>query len=84
MLAARDLCRKTARWIALDTMDIANGQRLTVSVEEAGQLLGISRAKAYECARTGELPTKRFGKRMVVSLDSLRRLLDVAEMTAAS
>ena len=54
-------------------------RRLTVTVEEAGQLLGISRAKAYECARTGELPTKRFGKRMVVSLDALLRLLDIAE-----
>ncbi|MBA2625958.1 MAG: helix-turn-helix domain-containing protein, partial [Acidimicrobiia bacterium] len=30
--------------------------RLTFSVSQAAELLGISRAKAYECARTGELP----------------------------
>jgi len=32
-------------------------ERLTLTVEEAGELLGISRALAYEMARTGRLPT---------------------------
>ena len=53
--------------------------RLTYTVEEAGEMLGISRAKAYESARTGELPTVRFGRRMVVPVDGLLRLLGVSE-----
>src|SRR5947207_1954416 len=61
-------------------MDIGTeSRRLTYTVEEAGEMLGISRAKAYECARTGELPTVRFGRRMVVPIDALLRLVGVSE-----
>jgi excisionase family DNA binding protein len=41
-------------------------ERLTLTVEEAGELLGTSRALAYEMARTGRLPTIHFGNRIVV------------------
>ena len=40
--------------------------RLTISVEETAQLLGIGRTAAYEAARRGELPTRRIGKRIVI------------------
>ena len=39
---------------------------LTMSVEEAGRLLGISRKSAYKAAASGELPTVRFGRRLLV------------------
>lgn len=52
-----------------------NITRQTVSVEEAAAILGISRAKAYECARQSELPALRFGRRIVVPLAELTRLL---------
>lgn len=43
-------------------------ERLTVSVEEAGAMLGISRGSAYEAARRGDLPgVLRIGRRLVVS-----------------
>jgi excisionase family DNA binding protein len=45
-------------------------------VEEAGELLGISRALAYEMARTGRLPTLRFGKRIVVPKKAIETMLD--------
>ena len=51
-------------------------QRRTYSVTEAARLLGISRTKAYECIRTGELPALRFGRRIVVPAAQLDRLLD--------
>ena len=35
----------------------------TLSIEEAGRLLGYSRDTAYEAARSGTLPTIRIGKR---------------------
>jgi excisionase family DNA binding protein len=49
--------------------------RETVSVEEAGQILGISRALAYQAVRRGELPTIRLGKRYLVPRVALERLL---------
>ena len=40
--------------------------RLAVSVADAGQMLGVSRAFAYELVARGELPTIRFGRRVMV------------------
>ena len=51
-------------------------ERLTLTVEEAGELLGISRALAYEMARTGRLPTLRFGKRIVVPKKGVESMLE--------
>ena len=45
---------------------IGDGDRLVLSVEEAGRLLGISRAFAYELVARGELPVIRLGRRIVV------------------
>ena len=47
----------------------------TISVERAGQVLGISRASAYQAAQTGELPTIRFGRRLLVPTAVLARML---------
>lgn len=44
----------------------ADGDRLVLTVTEAGQLLGISRAFAYELAARGELPVIRLGRRLLV------------------
>lgn len=41
-------------------------ERLVFTVGEAGQLLGISRAFAYELVARGELPVIRLGRRIVV------------------
>jgi excisionase family DNA binding protein len=42
----------------------------TVSVEEAGRLLGVSRGSAYEAAASGELPTIRIGRRAMLGADA--------------
>jgi excisionase family DNA binding protein len=49
--------------------------RLTWTVTEAAQLLGISRASAYEAAHRGELPVQVIGRRMLVPRVALLRLL---------
>jgi len=49
--------------------------RLTITVEEAARLLGISRGLAYEMARIGKIPTIRFGRRLLVPRRALERLL---------
>jgi hypothetical protein len=38
----------------------------TVPVERAGQILGLGRSASYEAAARGEIPTLRFGRRLVV------------------
>ena len=38
-------------------------QRLTYTVEEAGDLLGISRGSAYNLVRTGQFPALRNGSK---------------------
>jgi len=51
---------------------------LTLSVEEAGRILGYSRNTAYEAAKRGELPTIRLGRKIRVPRVALQRLLDSA------
>jgi len=41
-------------------------ERLTLTVEEAGEALGISRATAYMLANTGRLPAIRVSDRRIV------------------
>ena len=49
----------------------------TYSVEEAGKILGVCRNSAYALAKSGELPTIRLGRRLLVPRDAFERLLDV-------
>jgi excisionase family DNA binding protein len=48
---------------------------LTLTVEEAGQLLGISRGAAYRAAACGQIPTIRLGRRLLVPTARLHQLL---------
>ncbi|MDQ3973805.1 MAG: helix-turn-helix domain-containing protein [Actinomycetota bacterium] len=50
----------------------------TLAVEQAGELLGISRRSAYRAAASGELPTLRLGRRLLVPTARLLALLGLA------
>ena len=52
--------------------------RSTFSVEEAGEICGISRPSAYAAAKNGTLPTVRIGRRRIVPRHALERMLDVS------
>lgn len=52
-----------------------NVTTLALTVEEAGQLLGISRTLAYGLVARGELPAVRLGRRIVVPRKALEELL---------
>ena len=54
--------------------------RLTVSIEEAAGLLGISRALAYELVRRGELPQLRLGRRVVIPRKALVDFVEAAAL----
>ncbi|MEQ1954413.1 helix-turn-helix domain-containing protein [Mesorhizobium sp. CN2-181] len=55
---------------------MADTNRLTVTVEEAAELLGIGRNAGYEGVRRGEIPSIRIGKRLLVPRAALDRMLN--------
>lgn len=50
-------------------------KRLTITVEEAAQALGISRGLAYQMVHEGKIPFIRFGKRLVVPRHAIEKML---------
>ena len=55
---------------------IVPGERLVLTVAETGELLGISRAFAYELVARGELPVIRLGRRIVVPKAALLAMVN--------
>jgi excisionase family DNA binding protein len=51
-------------------------QTLTLSVEEAAVLLGISRGLAYELVQRGELAAIRLGRRILVPRHVIESLVN--------
>lgn len=47
----------------------------TMTVEEAAELLGVSRSSGYRAAAVGEIPTIRIGRRLLVPTKKLLTLL---------
>lgn len=52
-------------------------QRPTVKVEEVAEILGMSTRSAYDAVHRGEIPTIRFGRRLLVPTAALLRMLGV-------
>jgi len=59
----------------MNTPKTAEPQRRVVTLDETAQILRISRASAYEAARRKEIPTIRIGRRWLVPLAALERML---------
>ena len=51
-------------------------EKLVMTVPEAGEALGISRAQAYLMVKRGLLPVLRLGRRIVIPKVALDRLLE--------
>lgn len=49
--------------------------RETMSVPEAGRLLGLGIHGSYAAAKRGEIPTLKFGKKLRVPRRALERML---------
>jgi excisionase family DNA binding protein len=56
----------------------AKSQRLTLTVDEAAKALGINRGLAYSLARSGEIPSIRLGKRLLVIRAAFEKLFQGA------
>lgn len=50
-------------------------RRLTLTVAEAAKVLGIGRSSAYEAVKLGQLPSIRIGRRLLVPIAALERML---------
>lgn len=50
-------------------------KKLTLSIPEVAKLLSIGRNSAYEAARRGELPIVIIGRRILVPIAALERML---------
>ena len=54
----------------------------TISVEEAGRWLGVSRNTAYEAAGRGEIPTIKIGRLLRVPVAPFERMLGLSANSA--
>jgi len=60
----------------IETVKDQSEERLVYTVAEAGELLGISRAFAYELVARGELPVIRLGRRRLVPKVALLAIVE--------
>lgn len=58
-----------------DRVLAAAQDRLTLSVADAGRVLGVSASTAYRMVRSGQLPTVKVGQRKRVPVQALIDLL---------
>ena len=57
-------------------MELREMNMLTMTVEEAGKLLGIGRSSAYGAIRRGELPSLKIGRMILVPRSALFRKIE--------
>lgn len=57
-------------------MTVAEGERLTLKVEEAAGLLGIGREKTRLLCNSGVIPSLRLGRRLVIPKARFLKWLD--------
>jgi excisionase family DNA binding protein len=62
--------------------DLVQTRRAVITVEELAQVLEISRGKAFESVRNGDISALRLGARWLVPVPRLRALLGVDAETA--
>jgi excisionase family DNA binding protein len=59
-------------------------ERSTISVEQAGTILGVGRSAVYAGVRSGDIPSIRVGKRLLCPTAKLRALLGENENSATA
>ncbi len=69
-------CETQLRKLRAKKRQIKNPDSLTMTVDEAGELLGVGRNTIYKAARNGQIPTIRIGKRDLVPVAAIKKLLN--------
>jgi excisionase family DNA binding protein len=57
---------------------VSTQNKLTLTVDEAAECLGIGRSLAYEMVRQGKIPAIRLGGKWLISKAGLERMLECA------
>ena len=55
--------------------------RKTLTVEEAAKWLGLGRTSAFEAVHRGDIPHIRIGKRILIPVAALERMMEGARTT---
>ena len=55
---------------------IVKHEKLTLSVPEAAQIVGVSQSKMYEIVKIKGFPTIQIGRRLLVSAKGLERWIE--------
>lgn len=76
---SHSLNRSEAQTTGKEPVDL----RIGVSVREAARLLGIGRTKTYELMNSGDLVWRKIGRRSVIGLASVRRLIEPEPLEGA-
>ena len=73
---ARGMRRRSGDWRCSGTEGCGRPARLTYSVDEVADVLGLSRSKTYELVARGELPIVPLaGRRKLIARATVERLL---------
>lgn len=51
-------------------------EKLAISIPEAAKVLGVSRTRMYQLAKSAGFPTVNVGKRILISVKGLERWVD--------
>ena len=60
--------------MAIDT----NAERKTLTIQEVARILGVGRDQAYNAAKSGDIPSIRIGRRILVPRKAFERMLEEA------
>lgn len=69
--AATPVIRFSGKVAESPPSEAAQPQKMMLSVEEAGELLGVSRQLAYQLANRDDFPCLRIGRRMLIPRNKL-------------
>lgn len=61
--------------------DTISKERITMTVDQAAEMIGLGRNAAYEAVRRGDIPSVRIGGRIFVPVATFRKMfgLDVRQ-----
>jgi excisionase family DNA binding protein len=71
-------CDRGSKKVAYENTIAEQGERLTLTVRETAEILGISRNKVYEAVRTGQIPSIQFGRRIIIPYKTIIEILEGA------
>ena len=78
-MVVRTQMPKYERFTTYTRDELIESGALTITVEEAGRFLGLGRGAAYECVRNREIPSLALGRKRLVPVPALLRMLGEAE-----